>query len=46
VPYTQTRDYMKRVTENFARYRFLYGGEVYEQPLTVDKHYIRDQLTY
>jgi soluble lytic murein transglycosylase len=46
VPYTQTRDYMKRVTENYARYRYLYGGEVYEQPLAVDKHYIRDQLTY
>ena len=46
VPYTQTRDYMKKVTENFARYRFLYQGEVYEQPLTVDKGYVRDQLTF
>ncbi len=46
VPYTQTREYMKKVTENFARYRYLYAGEIYEQPLTVDKHYLDDQLTY
>jgi soluble lytic murein transglycosylase len=46
VPYTQTREYMKKVTENYARYRFLYNNEVYEQPLTVDKKYIVDQLTY
>lgn len=46
VPYTQTREYMKKVTENFARYRYLYNGEVYEQPLTVDKHYLDDRLTY
>ena len=46
VPYTQTRDYMKHVTEHFARYRYLYLGEVYEQPLVVDKRYVRDQLTF
>ena len=46
VPYTQTREYMKKVTENFARYRYLYAHEVYEQPLAVDKHYVIDQLTY
>ncbi len=46
VPYTQTREYMKKVTENYARYRFLYANEVYEQPLTVDKNYVKDQLTY
>lgn len=46
VPFTQTREYMKKVTENFARYRYLYANEVYEQPLVVDKHYLRDQLTY
>lgn len=45
VPYTQTREYMKKVTENFARYRYLYSGEIYEQPLTVQK-YVVDQLTY
>jgi soluble lytic murein transglycosylase len=46
VPYTQTREYMKKVTENFARYRYLYAHEVYEQPLAVDKHYVVNQLTY
>jgi soluble lytic murein transglycosylase len=46
VPYTQTREYMKKVTENYARYRYLYAHEVYDQPLTVDKHYVANQLTY
>lgn len=46
VPYTQTREYMKKVTENYARYRYLYAGSIYEQPLVVDKHYVVDQLTY
>jgi soluble lytic murein transglycosylase len=46
VPYQQTREYMKRVTQNYARYVFLYGGTVYDQPLAVDKAYVRDDLTY
>ncbi|HET9623448.1 MAG TPA: transglycosylase SLT domain-containing protein [Kofleriaceae bacterium] len=46
VPFTQTREYMKKVTENFARYQYLYAGKIYEQPLTVDKHYLDDRLTY
>jgi soluble lytic murein transglycosylase len=46
VPYTQTREYMKKVTENYARYRYLYANEIYEQPLAVDKHYLVDELTY
>ncbi len=46
VPYTQTREYMKKVTENYARYRYLYANEVYDQPLVVDKKYLVDQLTY
>ena len=46
VPYTQTREYMKKVTENYARYRYLYSGEIYVQPLKVDAAYARDQLTY
>lgn len=46
VPYTQTREYMKKVTENFARYQFLYEGKIYEQPLTLDQHYLDDRLTY
>jgi soluble lytic murein transglycosylase len=46
VPFTQTREYMKKVTENFARYRYLYADELYDQPLVVDKRYVQDQLTY
>jgi soluble lytic murein transglycosylase len=46
VPYSQTREYMKKVTENFARYQYLYEGKIYEQPLTVDKHYLDDRITY
>jgi soluble lytic murein transglycosylase len=46
VPYTQTREYMKKVTENYARYRYLYASEIYLQPLSVDKHYVVDDLTY
>ncbi|MBA3460053.1 MAG: transglycosylase SLT domain-containing protein [Deltaproteobacteria bacterium] len=46
VPYTQTREYMKKVTENYARYRYLYANEVYKQPLIVDKQYLDDRLTY
>lgn len=46
VPYSQTREYMKKVTENFARYQYLYEGKIYEQPLTVDRHYLDDRLTY
>jgi peptidoglycan lytic transglycosylase len=46
VPYTQTREYMKKVTENYARYVYLYQGTVYDQPLTVDRDYVKDALTY
>ncbi|MDX2092938.1 MAG: transglycosylase SLT domain-containing protein [Kofleriaceae bacterium] len=46
VPYTQTREYMKKVTENFARYQYLYENKVYKQPLTVDKQYLDDRITY
>jgi len=46
VPFSQTREYMKKVTENFARYQYLYENKLYEQPLTVDKHYLDDRLTY
>lgn len=46
VSYTQTREYMKKVTENYARYRYLLLGEVYDLPLTVDKAYRNDDVTY
>ena len=46
VPFTQTREYMKKVTENYARYQYLYEGKVYAQPLAVDRRYLDDRLTY
>jgi soluble lytic murein transglycosylase len=46
VSYTQTRGYMKKVTETYARYLYLYEGVVYEQPLAVDADYVKDELTY
>jgi len=46
VSYTQTREYMKKVTETYARYLYLYGKTVYEQPLVVNSAYAKDALTY
>ena len=46
VSYSQTRGYMKKVTEIYARYLYLYEGKVYEQPLVVDRDYVKDELTY
>jgi soluble lytic murein transglycosylase len=46
VPYMQTREYMKKVTENYARYVYLYQGTIYDQPLTVDKAYLANDLVY
>jgi hypothetical protein len=37
---------MKKVTENYARYLYLYEDKVYDQPLTVDKAYRVDDITY
>ena len=44
--YTQTREYMKKVAENYARYRYLYYQDDYQQPLTVDRAYLRNEITY
>lgn len=46
VSYRQTREYGKKVTETYARYLYLYEGTIYDQPLTVDKAYVVDDLTY
>ncbi len=46
VSYLQTREYMKKVTENYARYVYLYTGQVYAQPLTVNAATVQDDLTY
>jgi soluble lytic murein transglycosylase len=36
VAFAQTREYVKRVTSLYAKYRFLYGPKLYEIPLTLN----------
>jgi len=36
VAFAQTREYVKRVTSLYAKYRFLYGPQPYEIPLTLN----------
>jgi soluble lytic murein transglycosylase len=36
VAFAQTREYIKRVTSLYAKYRFLYGPKPYEIPLTLN----------
>ncbi|MES1208881.1 MAG: transglycosylase SLT domain-containing protein [Pseudomonadota bacterium] len=36
IAFAQTREYVKRVTSLYAKYRFLYGPKPYELPLTLD----------
>jgi soluble lytic murein transglycosylase len=44
--YTQTREYMKLVTDNYAHYLYLYGGKVYRQSLVVDPKWLDDGIEY
>jgi len=46
VAYTQTREYMKKVTEIYARYLYFYRDKVYEQPLAVDRAYVKNEMIY
>jgi soluble lytic murein transglycosylase len=46
VAYTQTREYMKKVTEIYARYVYFYDHKVYQQPLVVNRDYAKDELIY
>jgi hypothetical protein len=46
VAYTQTREYMKKVTDFYAHYLLLYEGKEYHQPLTVDAAYDKNDLDY
>src|SRR5262249_55309633 len=36
IAFAQTREYAKRVTSLYAKYRYLYGPTPYEIPLTLD----------
>ncbi|HEY2902622.1 MAG TPA: transglycosylase SLT domain-containing protein [Polyangia bacterium] len=46
VAFAQTREYVKRVSAIYARYRFLYGPTPFELPLTLDLHYRADGPDY
>jgi soluble lytic murein transglycosylase len=46
VAYAQTREYMKKVTDNYARYLYLYEDEDWAVPLTVDPKYVVNDLEY
>lgn len=45
-PYTQTREYMKKVLEIYARYLYLYEGTDYLPQETIDAAYLKNDLDY
>ncbi len=46
ISFTQTREYMKKVTSIYARYLLLYAGEDYQQPLALDPKYLKNDINY
>ena len=46
VAFAQTREYVKRVTSLYAKYRFLYGPKPYEIPLTLNTKVSSDGPDY
>jgi len=46
IAFAQTREYVKRVTSLYAKYRFLYGPKPYEIPLALDTKVAPDGPDY
>jgi len=46
VSFRQTRKYMKRTTETYARYKYLYDEVIYEQPLTLNADFVVNDIDY
>jgi len=46
VSFTQTREYMKKVTGIYARYLLLYANKDYQQPLEMNPKYLRNDINY
>jgi soluble lytic murein transglycosylase len=46
VSFTQTREYMKKVTGIYARYLLLYAGKDYQQPLAMNPKYLKNDINY
>ncbi len=44
--YRQTRKYMKRTTETYARYKYLYKGEQYRQTLELNSEFLVNEINY
>jgi soluble lytic murein transglycosylase len=42
VTYDQTREYLKRVVGIYARYRYLYSGDIYELPPVIDATFVKE----
>ena len=45
-PYTQTREYMKKALEIYARYLWLYDGRDYLPDQTIDTAWLDDGIDY
>jgi soluble lytic murein transglycosylase len=46
VSFTQTREYMKKVTGIYAHYVMLYAGQDFELPLAIDPNYLKNDVNY
>lgn len=44
--YRQTRKYMKRTTETYARYKYLYDKAIYQQPLIINADFVINDIDY
>jgi soluble lytic murein transglycosylase len=46
IPFHQTREYAKRTTAIYARYRFLYARDLYLPPLEADPEFAQDDIDF
>ncbi len=46
LPFAETRDYVKTVTETFFRYAYLEGEPLPQLPLSIDLSFIEDDMNY
>ena len=46
ISHRQARGYARKVTAIYAHYLYLYEGEIYQQPLTLDPNYVNNDINY
>jgi soluble lytic murein transglycosylase len=46
LPFAETREYVKTVIETLFRYAYLEGAQLPQLPLSIDPHFVEDDLTY